>query len=128
MHVRKIPPNLICGLDLAGEVLYGKWKPRLLWFIDQGHLRPAALRRKIPAASARVLRQQLRELERHGLVSAKPGVGGRSSVEYRLTTLGRTALPVIAALGAWGDAHQERLRDAIAADLVEPADPRLSAR
>ena len=37
MYETKLIPNLSCGRDLIGEVLYGKWKIRLLWFIDQGH-------------------------------------------------------------------------------------------
>ncbi|WP_229208013.1 winged helix-turn-helix transcriptional regulator [Dyadobacter beijingensis] len=41
-------PNLNCTLDLIGEVLYGKWKMRLLWFIYQGFQRPSELQRKIP--------------------------------------------------------------------------------
>ena len=53
MYERKTIPNLNCGLDLIGEVLYGKWKIRLLWFIDQGHKRPSELQRKIPDASQR---------------------------------------------------------------------------
>lgn len=47
MRERKIPLNLNCGLDLIGEVLYGKWKIRLLWFINEGHKRPSELQRKI---------------------------------------------------------------------------------
>ncbi|RYY54951.1 MAG: transcriptional regulator, partial [Chitinophagaceae bacterium] len=46
MYERKIAPNLNCGLDLIGEVLYGKWKIRLLWFIHTGHQRPSELQRK----------------------------------------------------------------------------------
>ncbi len=42
--------SLNCGLDLVGEVLYGKWKIRLLWFINEGHKRPSELQRKIPEA------------------------------------------------------------------------------
>lgn len=69
MYERKIPLNLNCGLDLIGEVLYGKWKIRLLWFINEGFQRPSELQRKIPDASRRVLNIQLKELEQHALVS-----------------------------------------------------------
>jgi DNA-binding HxlR family transcriptional regulator len=61
-------PDLNCGLDLIGEVLYGKWKMRLLWFINEGFQRPSELQRKIPDASRRVLNVQLKELENHELV------------------------------------------------------------
>lgn len=113
MRVRKIPLNLNCGLDLVAEVLYGKWKIRLLWFIREGFQRPSELQRKIPEASRRVLHLQLNELEAHGLVSKViyPEVPPR--VEYSLTEFGQTLIPVITLLGQWGDEHEERLREVI---------------
>lgn len=113
MYERKIIPNLNCGLDLIGEVLYGKWKIRLLWFINEGHLRPSELQRKIPDATRRVLNIQLKELEDHGLVSKKIYPIVPPKVEYKLTTLGNTLIPVISALGEWGDSNEEYLRTVI---------------
>lgn len=113
MYERKIPLNLNCGLDLIGEVLYGKWKIRLLWFIDQGHKRPSELQRKIPDASRRVLTIQLKELEDHELITKVIYPVVPPKVEYSLTDFGQTLIPVIAAIGGWGDKHEERLRKVI---------------
>jgi DNA-binding HxlR family transcriptional regulator len=113
MYERKVIPNLNCGLDLIGEVLYGKWKIRLLWFIDQGHQRPSQLQRKIPDASRRVLNMQLNELEKHELITRKIYPVVPPKVEYSLTEFGKTVIPLIAALGQWGDKHADRLRDVI---------------
>ena len=113
MYERKIQPNSNCGLDLTGEVLYGKWKIRLLWFIDQGFQRPSELQRKIPDASRRVLNIQLKELEEHELVSKIIYPQVPPKVEYSLTDFGKTLIPVISALGNWGDKHEERLRNVI---------------
>lgn len=113
MYERKILPNLNCGLDLIGEVLYGKWKIRLLWFIDQGHQRPSELQRKIPDATRRVLNIQLKELEDHELITKKIYAVVPPKVEYSLTEFGKTVIPVIAALGMWGDENEVRLRDVI---------------
>ncbi|KEO71635.1 winged helix-turn-helix transcriptional regulator [Anditalea andensis] len=110
MKVRKIPLNLNCGLDLIGEVLYGKWKIRLLWFIHEGHKRPSELHRKIPDASRRVLNMQLKELEEHGLISKIIYPVVPPKVEYSLTDFGKSLVPVISALGNWGDENQDRLR------------------
>lgn len=121
MYERKTSPNLNCGLDLIGEVLYGKWKIRLLWFIDQGDKRPSELLRKIPDATRRVLNVQLKELEGHGLVSKKIYPVVPPKVEYSLTEFGKTLIPVIGALGQWGDAHQDRLRDVILKPAVSSA-------
>lgn len=121
MYERKIAPNLNCGLDLIGEVLYGKWKIRLLWFIHTGHQRPSELQRKIPDASRRVLNVQLKELEDHELISRKVYPVVPPKVEYSLTEFGKTVIPVIAALGEWGDKNEERLREVILRELKSPA-------
>lgn len=113
MKDRKIPLNLNCGLDLIGEVLYGKWKIRLLWFINEGHKRPSELQRKIPEASRRVLNIQLKELEEHELISKIIYPVVPPKVEYSLTDFGKTLIPVISALGNWGNENEIRLRNVI---------------
>lgn len=113
MYERKIIPNLNCGLDLIGEVLYGKWKIRLLWFINEGYKRPSELQRKIPDASRRVLNVQLKELEEHELVSKIIYPVVPPKVEYSLTEFGESLIPVIVALGQWGDQNQARLKTLI---------------
>ncbi len=113
MYERKTIPHLNCGLDLVGEVLYGKWKIRLLWFIHQGHKRPSELQRKIPDVTRRVLNVQLKELEDHELVSRTIYPVMPPKVEYELTPFGQTLIPLIQAIGLWGDEHQERLKQVI---------------
>jgi len=117
MYERKIIPNLNCGLDLVGEVLYGKWKMRLIWFINEGYKRPSELQRKIPDASRRVLNIQLKELEEHELVTRKIYPVVPPKVEYSLTEFGKSLIPVIGTLGCWGDDNGERLREVIAKRL-----------
>ncbi|GAB3773336.1 helix-turn-helix domain-containing protein [Spirosoma horti] len=113
MHDRKIPITLDCGLDLVAEVLYGKWKIRLLYFIAEGAIRPSELQKKIPAATPRVLTMQLKQLEEHELVAKTIYPQIPLKVEYNLTDFGRSLLPIITMLGQWGDDHQDRLRDLI---------------
>jgi DNA-binding HxlR family transcriptional regulator len=113
MYERKIPLTLDCGLDLIGEVLYGKWKMRLLYFIHQGYQRPSELQRKIPDASQRVLLAQLKELEEHELLSKVIYPQVPPKVEYNLTEFGQTLIPIIATLGSWADEHDDHLRRAI---------------
>ena len=113
MYERKILPNLNCGLDLIGEVLYGKWKIRLLWFINEGHKRPSELQRKIPDATRRVLNIQLKELEDHELITRKIYPVVPPKVEYSLTEFGKTLIPVISTMGTWADTNEDRLRTVI---------------
>ncbi|WP_132535130.1 winged helix-turn-helix transcriptional regulator [Pedobacter psychrotolerans] len=113
MYERKIPMSLNCGLDLVGEVLYGKWKIRLLWFINEGFKRPSELQRKIPEASRRILNVQLNELEAHELITKVIYPVLPPKVEYSLTEFGKTLIPVIGALGKWGDDNEQHLRQVI---------------
>ena len=114
MYKRKIPIELNCGLDLVKEVLYGKWKIHLIYLISQGTKRPGELQRKLPGATRRVLNVQLNQLEDHELISKKIYAELPPRVEYSLTEFGQSVLPVIRALGKWGDEHQEHLRRVIA--------------
>lgn len=113
MYEKKTFPNLNCGLDLVGEVLYGKWKIRLLWFINEGYLRPSELQRMIPDASRRVINIQLKELEEHELVVRKIYPVMPPKVEYTLTDFGKTLIPVLTSIGLWGDEYQDRLKRVI---------------
>ena len=113
MYEKKTIPSLNCGLDLVGEVLYGKWKIRILWFIHEGYLRPSELQRKIPDVTRRVLNVQLKELEDHELVTKKIFPVLPPKVEYSLTDFGKTLIPLISAIGLWGDENQDRLRRVI---------------
>ena len=114
MYKRKIPIELNCGLDLVKEVLYGKWKIHLLYFISEGIKRPGELQRKIPGATRRVLNVQLNQLEEHELIDKQIYAELPPKVEYSLSELGQSVLPVIMALGKWGDDYQEQLRKVIA--------------
>ena len=116
MYKRKIPIELNCGLDLVKEVIYGKWKIHLIFFIAQGNKRPGQLQKKIPRATRRVLNVQLNELERHGFIRKKIYAELPPKVEYSLTSLGESLLPIVTTLGKWGDDNQEHLRRVIAED------------
>lgn len=114
MYERKIPVQLDCGLDLFREVLNGKWKIALLYYISQGIKRPGALQRNIPEATRRVLNMQLNQLEEHELVTKEVFPQMPPKVEYSLTPLGISLLPVILAMGDWADGHREQLQRVIA--------------
>jgi DNA-binding HxlR family transcriptional regulator len=118
MYERKNPPTLSCGLDVTAELLNGKWKMRLLYFIHQGFLRPSQLQKKIPDASPRVLLLQLKEMEHTGLVEKKIYQQVPPKVEYTLTPLGTSLIPVIDAFGQWGDEHKETLQRMLVGDTV----------
>src|SRR5258706_14106479 len=101
MYKRKTPIELNCGLDLVREVLNGKWKIHLLYFISEGAKRPGDLQRRIPRATRRVLNVQLSELEEHGLISRTIYAELPTREEFVITALGQTFCPLITALVKW---------------------------
>ena len=122
MYQKKIVNTLACGSVLTREVLHGKWKSTLLACIAQGIRRPSALQRSIPSATRRVLNVQLAELEHHGLVSKTIFPELPPRVEYQLTDLGQSLLPVIAVMEQWGNVHRPELEPVLAAGLAELAE------
>jgi DNA-binding HxlR family transcriptional regulator len=122
MYQKKIANTLTCGSVLTKEVLHGKWKSTLLTGIAQGTQRPSAMQRMLPSATRRVLNVQLNELEHHGLVSKTIFPELPPRVEYQLTDLGRSLLPVIEVMEQWGNVHRTELEQALAGNLAELPD------
>ena len=118
-YVRKevsTKPELRTGFNPGSSLCH--LKIRLLWFVNEGHQRPSELQRKIPEASRRMLNVQLNELEAHDLVTKFIYPVLPPKVEYSLTEFGKTLIPVIAALGKWGDDNEKHLRDVISSKLI----------
>ena len=106
MPKKELRHDGLCPVERVIDVFGGKWKPAVIYALEiEGTLRFNELRRLIPGVSQRMLTQQLRELERDGVVSRKhfPEIPPR--VEYSLTKLGQSLDPVGQAIEAWGDAH-----------------------
>ncbi len=91
-----------CPVEVTMEVLSGKWKCLMLWHLNDGTKRYKELERVVPGVSQKMLTQQLKELERDGLVmrTVHPEVPPR--VEYTLTDLGKSAFPILEMMHIWG--------------------------
>lgn len=101
-HARESPPCSASDLEEALGVLEGRWKILILYHLFSAPvMRFSALRRALPGISQKMLIQQLRELEKDGVVSREvyPQVPPR--VEYALTARGSALLPVLKELHAW---------------------------
>jgi len=113
MYEKKIPVRTECGLHLFKETLNGKWKLMLIYYISEGHKRPGELQRRIPQADRRVLTSQLNELILHGFITKVAYDSKIPKVEYEITPLGKTLLPIILQLEAWGEENRIVLEQAI---------------
>lgn len=109
MYEKKLPVNLDCGLHLFLQVVQGKWKINLLWAIHSGIKRPGELQRKIPNASRRVLDAQLGQLIEHRLISKRVYDELPQKVEFELTQLGASLIPVIEVTARWGEENRNEL-------------------
>lgn len=104
-------PLPACPVTFASRVLGGRWKARIAWALLRNEsLRYSELRRACPPISDRILSKELKELEGWGLLSRREFATIPPKTEYRLTELGQTLRPVMAAMAAWGETTQAVLR------------------
>lgn len=98
-----------CTVELALQVIGGKWKPVILYHLaEDGALRFSELRRIMPTITQKMLTQQLRELEADGLVHREVYPQVPPKVEYSLTEFGKSVFPVLEQLCQWGRAFEKR--------------------
>jgi DNA-binding HxlR family transcriptional regulator len=110
MYTKKKPEDLDCGIEVAMKIFGGKWKPCIIDSINKGKKRPSEIHRAIPSATPRVINIQLRELENYKIVSKTIYPGLPPKVEYNLTAMGRSILPIIAALDEWGQRNSKEIK------------------
>lgn len=96
-------------VELALDVIGGRWKMPILWRLHRRIWRYNELHRELDGVSHKMLTQQLRELERAGLVTRTVHATVPPRVDYGLTELGQSTLPAIEALRDWGTCFR-RLR------------------
>ena len=112
MYKRKIPLRMDCGLHIFKELLEGKWKLMLIYYISEKVKRPGALQKKI-GADRRVMNKQLDDLVKYGFVEKISFDTKIPKVEYQLTDLGFSLLPLIISLEQWGEKNRVVLETAL---------------
>ena len=98
-----------CPVEACLEQIAGKWKGLIVYHLIGETLRFSELARKIGSITQRSLTKQLRELEADGIVLRKVYPVVPPKVEYSLSAKGEQLRPVIAALGAWGQAYPRQV-------------------
>ena len=98
----------ICPTETALDVIGGKWKGMILFYLYDGTKRFNELRRLIPGITQRMLTKQLRELEGQGVVHREVYPEVPPKVEYRLTPLGKKLGPTLRSLRVWGEAYLDQ--------------------
>ena len=106
LNQRLLNKDFTCEKELTLSLISGKWKVVLIWHLaHEGPLRFGQMMRLFSNISQRILTKQLREMEQDGLISRRIYDGSVPKVEYSLTELGATLVPIVDAMWLWGKDH-----------------------
>ncbi|MGN0639165.1 MAG: winged helix-turn-helix transcriptional regulator [Huintestinicola sp.] len=109
--MKTCPSSFNCPVEATIELIGGKYKSVILWHLTDGIKRFGELKRLLPRATEKMLAQQLRDLERDGLIIRTVYPVVPPKVEYSLSDLGRTIIPVLDAMCGWGEGYLASLKE-----------------
>ena len=93
-------------VELSLSIIGGKWKMLIIWRLREASMRYGELRKSLPKVTHKMLTQQLRELESDEIIIRKVYPEVPPKVEYSLTLLGKSVIPVIDLLNEWGEEYR----------------------
>lgn len=99
--------NVTCPVEATLSLIGGKYKAIILWHLANNTLRFGELRKLIPHATAKMLTQQLRELEQDNLIIRTVYPIVPPKVEYQLSEFGITIKPILDVMYKWGNHYLE---------------------
>ncbi|MFZ6653809.1 winged helix-turn-helix transcriptional regulator [Undibacterium sp. TJN19] len=130
MKIVRLPMRLEdCPVKTTADVISGKWKTLVLYYLKDGPIRFGQLKRLTQGASHKVLTEQLRELETDGIITRIETPGKTLKVEYSLSEHGQTLAPILSLMAKWG--AEFRNRKAVAAtemDELSAASDKISSK
>ena len=99
-------------MNIALDIIGGKWKLMLLNKIrEECPMRFGVLRRKLPHITQATLTAQLKQLERDGILLREAYAESPPRVEYKLTEIGKSLIPIMDSLCAWGEDYQRQVHN-----------------
>ncbi|WP_272509059.1 winged helix-turn-helix transcriptional regulator [Clostridium ganghwense] len=100
--------NYRCEIEVALEIISGKWNALILWTLGtEGTKRFGELKRSLSGVTQKMLTQQLRTLEKYGIVERTIYPEVPPVVEYSLTEMGNKLIPIFKELDKWGKEYIE---------------------
>lgn len=91
-----------CHISMAMDIIGGKWKGVILYYLMLGEKRFNELSKEMPATTEMTLSLQLKKLEKDGLIQrVVEGEKPPLKVTYSLTPFGQSLKPVIQAISSW---------------------------
>lgn len=98
-----------CPVETTLLLIGDKWKVLILRELIGGTKRFGELKKSISSISQKMLTQQLRKMEKDGLVERKVYAEVPPRVEYSLTEVGLSLKPVLDSLWAWGEQYKRKM-------------------
>ena len=95
--------NYTCPIEATLSLIGGKYKAIILWHLLNHTMRYSELHKKLPNATDKMLTQQLRELEKDGLITRTVYPVVPPKTEYSLTDFGKSLVPILNAMCDWGN-------------------------
>ncbi|WP_133566951.1 winged helix-turn-helix transcriptional regulator [Paenibacillus sp. BK673] len=106
------PENIkTCAIARPQNMIAGKWKLTILWLVSMQTRRFNELQRLLPGISKGILTRQLRELETDGLIHREVYKEVPPKVEYSLTALGDSFMPILNSIAEWGKNFEQHEED-----------------
>lgn len=100
-----------CTFEVTMDLIGGKWKPIIVWHLGtKGTLRFNELKKILPNITQKMLTQQLRELEVDQLVHREVYPQVPPKVEYSLTPIGETLVPILSMMCQWGSDYCDKIK------------------
>lgn len=110
-----------CSLQLAIDILGGKWKMRIIWYLLEGTQRFSDFSRRIPDITQKTLTQQLRELEEKDIITRKIYAEMPPRVEYNITPYGRELSGILIGLSGWAHKYADDKGIHVKTKKIKPA-------
>ena len=95
-----------CPVETTLTLISDKWKVLILRDLLPGTKRFGELKKSIGHVSQKVLTAQLRQMEQSGLVNRKVYAEVPPKVEYSLTELGKSLIPILQEMKTWGEKYE----------------------
>lgn len=116
-----------CAVEATADIIGGKWKAVILYYLANGPRRFNELRRLLPEVTQRMLTLQLRELEQDGIVHREIYKEVPPKVEYSLTEFGASLGPIIIQMLDWGERYMEQIQARKEQKMLGTTEPTLSS-
>ncbi|TVP56648.1 MAG: transcriptional regulator [Nodularia sp. (in: Bacteria)] len=107
----KTDTTLTCEVETTLKVIGGRWKVLIIRELIPGVKRFGELQRGLSGITQKMLTQQLREMEEDGIIHREVYAQIPPKVEYSLTTLGKSLIPILYAMHKWAVEHFLQIKD-----------------